>query len=160
MLLAAGFAETAPGVLELSGDDYGPTSQAGAYLGLVISLLHGPALSAGSRGNISSGTSSSSANGDGEGKMSYSGGNVPLPAVGPKAFAVALKRLRAGAFDEDCRVAIPLLMKIIRKAVLSPPGHKHRSIKVVNEVFKWRLGRFVSYTRFCYDTSYLFLGRF
>ena len=61
--------------------------------------------------------------------------------VGLAAFSEALSRLRSAAFDEDSRVAIPLLMKIIRKAFLSPPNHKHRSIRLANEVFNWRLGR-------------------
>ena len=133
VLCAAGFQETAQGTLELQGDNFGPTSQGGAYLALVVSLLNGPVLSA-----VSS-TQDSSSNIGGEGKSS-SPAEEQNKGTGPAAFASALKRIRAAAFDEDSRVAVPLLMKIIRRAVLSP-GHKHRSIKLDNEVFKWRLGR-------------------
>ena len=59
------------------------------------------------------------------------------------AFSSALKRLRSQSFDEDSKEAINLLMKIIRKAVLSPPGHKRRTLRLDNDILRWRLGRLV-----------------
>ena len=56
-------------------------------------------------------------------------------------FSNAVQRLRAGAFDEDSRNAIVFLMKVIRKAALSPPGHKRRTMRLNNEILQWRLGR-------------------
>ena len=73
--------------------------------------------------------------------QSASSSSSSSSAPGPQSFANALQRLRQGAFDEDSRNAVIFLMKVIRKAVTSPPGHKRRTIRLNNDVLQWRLGR-------------------